>query len=150
MIVSISAEENHFPQGPCNTTLAEFTLDDENLDSYDVSLVNGQNLNMTIQADTSNKPIILNSSNLNVIKNTYGVYPPGCSRCVDGIGIPPAWAGEPQKNTQNCPGYGLTPGPMPQGSCKSGNEMDPKPNGCQVTSQSTGATYTVIFSDKRP
>lgn len=151
LIVSISAEENHYPQGPCNTTLAEFTLDDNNLDSYDVSLVNGQNFNMSIQSDTGNPPISLNSSNLKTIKKTLGVYPPGCSRCVDGIGVPPAWPGEPQKNTQNCPGFSIKPpGPMPKGSCKEGDEMKPKPNPCQITSKPTGGNYTVIFSDKTP
>jgi hypothetical protein len=130
LIVSISAEENHYPQGPCNTTLAEFTLNDHSLDSYDVSLVNGQNFNMSIQSDTGNPPIVLNSSNLDTIKSTLGVYPPGCSQCVDGVGTPPAWKGAPEKNTQNCPGYKEppAPGPMPKGSCKSGQEMDPKPN----------------------
>ncbi len=150
LMLSISAGENHYPQGPCNTTLAEFTLDDNGRDTYDVSLVNGQNFNMSIQSDMGNPVVVLNSSKLATIKSTLGVYPPGCSRCIDGLGVAPAWGGDPQKNTQNCPGYGRAPGPMPANSCKSGKEMDPKPNACQITYQHTGANYTVIFSDKTP
>ena len=103
---------------------------------------------MSIQSDIGNSPILLASTNLDVIRNTLGVYPPGCSQCVDGVGVPPAWPGDPKKNTQNCPGYGKAPGPMPAQSCKSGKEMDPKPNPCQITYQPTGVNYTVTFRDK--
>lgn len=147
-IVAVSAQQDHFPQGPCNTTIAELTLNDNGRDAYDISLVNGQNFNMEISSDkpSNNPSITLNSNNLEVIKKTLGVFPPGCSRCVDGLGVPPAWQGN-GTTTQNCPGYGKPAGPMPKGSCKSGEESDPKPNFCQLTSMPTGANYTVTFSD---
>jgi Thaumatin family len=148
LIIAVSAQQDHFPQGPCNTTIAEFTINDNGLDSYDISLVNGQNFNMEIASDkpTTNPNIKLDTTDLATIKKTLGVFPPGCSRCVDGVGVPPAWQGN-GTTTQNCPGYGKPPGPMPMGSCKQGSESDPKPNYCQITAKPTGANYTVTFTD---
>ena len=140
IILAISTGKGHFPKGPCNTTLAEFTINDGGKDGYDISLVNGRSFDMQIKADNG-QDIELGS---NDPKQTLGVYPPGCSRCVDGIGVAPDFAGN-GTSTQNCPGFGRPPGPMPTGSCKTGSEFTPQPNKCQIDSVTTGGNYTVTF-----
>lgn len=146
--LAISAGKNHFPEGPCNTTLAEITLNQEGNDAYDISLVNGRSFDMKLEvntmmlANTAGASIVLDSSS--DPKTTLGVYPIGCSACVDGQGVAPAWKGN-GSTTQNCPGYGRPPGPMPAGSCKTGTQFNPQPNACEIDSVPTGGTYTVTF-----
>lgn len=139
--LAISAGKNHFPKGPCNTTLAEMTINDTGKDGYDISLVNGRSFDMQITSDNG-QTITLDS---NDPKKTLGVFPVGCSRCVDNIGVAPNFAGN-GSTTQNCPGYGREVGPMPAGSCKTGDEFNPVPNKCEIDSVPTGGNYTVTFN----
>ena len=141
VILAISAGKSHFPKGPCNTTLAEITLNDGGTDGYDISLVNGRSFDIQI-APTTGQTITLSSQDP---RKTLGVFPIGCSRCVDNIGVAPNFEGN-GTTTQNCPGYGRPPGPMPAGSCKTGGEFTPVPNNCQIDSVPTGGNYTVTFT----
>lgn len=139
--LAISAGENHFPQGPCNTTLAEITLNDRGVDAYDISLVNGRSFAMTLKATNGTSIALAAGSDPRKI---LGVYPVGCSACVDGKGVAPAFPSS-GPTTQNCPGFNRPPGPMPNGSCKTGTETNPKPNACEIDSVPTGGTYTITF-----
>lgn len=145
LTIDISAGDFHIPQGPCNTTLAEFTLNGGGADSYDISLVNGRSFNMQIASSAGGQTIALNKGD--DPKTTLGVYPVGCSKCVDNVGIAPAAPAVPGvSTTANCPGFGRPAGPMPTGSCKTGTEMDPKPNKCGIDSVPVGGDYTVTFN----
>jgi hypothetical protein len=148
-VIDVSAGEGHYPLGPCNTTVAEFTLNSGGSDHYDVSLVNGQNFNVKIAPSNSGATTIdLNSANLSVIKKTQGVFPPGCTICVHGGKPAPTWAGNPP-STQNCPAYPYknSGSIMPAGSCKTGTESKPTPNVCQLDSQPLSDNYIVTFTE---
>jgi hypothetical protein len=133
----------HYPQGNCNTTLAEITTySDGNNDAYDISLVNGQNLNVTITS-SNGAEIVLNTNSLSEILQITGVYPPGCDICT-GSQSPPTWAGN-GGTTQNCPAYGQPNNQMPAGSCKAGTQYNPTVP-CQMTSQPASDNYTITFS----
>jgi hypothetical protein len=112
--LAVSAGDNHYPQGNCNTTMGEIYINNST-DSYDISLVNGQNFNMKIVPSHSGaQPINLNTDTLSAIKSIHGIYPPGCDTCTAGRGAPDSKA-NPAKNTQNCPAY--PSGTMDAGSC---------------------------------
>ncbi len=106
---------------------------------------------MTITS-SNGQTLKLDSSDLNTIKSTMGVYPLGCSRCADygddgsRIGLAPNFKGD-GVNTQDCPGVNQPDSRMPVGSCKGGKEHTPSPNACQIT-QPISDSYTVSFSPK--
>ncbi|MDC0534528.1 thaumatin family protein [Francisellaceae bacterium] len=150
-VIDVSAGEGHYPLGPCNTTVAEFTLNSGGYDHYDVSLVNGQNYNVKVVSSNANATTIdLKSNNLSEIKKTLGVFPPGCTICVHGGKPAPVWKGNSgPPATQNCPAYPFrnTGSQMPSGSCKGGTESKPTPNVCQLDSEPVSQSYTVTFSE---
>ncbi len=123
--VSPAVSVNCMPWGPCPCTLAEFTFADannRNQDTYDISLVNGMNVLMSI-VPTTGKKIEITSAGGN--QGNAGVYPLGCDGCAVSI-QPPPWP--------NCP-------PKDQSQCHGGTQMNPSPD-CHFT-QATGSSYTV-------
>lgn len=141
--LAISAANFHYPMGPCNTTFAELTLNSSGNDSYDISTVNGRSFNIQISTTGTGTPISLKRGD--DPKTTLGVYPAGCSKCVDGAGVAPRFP-KGYGDTVNCPGYGQPIGPMPKGACKTGSEMNPKPNACGIDMVPTGGAFTVTFN----
>ena len=118
---------NNPPWGDCPLTQAEFTLQGAgSMDTYDVSLVNGFNVGMSIVPSTGTTAGPATSGTGN--QNNTGVFPLLCDGCA--VSISP-----PQPPTfPNCP----KPDPK---QCHGGTQFDPKPP-CQL-SQPTGASYTV-------
>jgi Thaumatin family len=129
---SFAIAVNNPPWGDCPLTQAEFTLQGAgSMDTYDVSLVNGFNVGMSIVPSTGTTAGPATSATGN--QNNTGVFPFLCDGCA--VSISP-----PQPPTfPNCP----KPNPT---QCHGGTQFDPKPP-CQL-SQSTGPSYTVnILAD---
>lgn len=132
--VSVAFTAVNLPWGSCPTSLAEFTLNGAQGDTLDVSLVNGLNYKININAvtpDGSSNPVI-NMNGAQAPYNTIlGVYPPGCDIC-SGSQNPPTWPG--------CPGK------QPCNNCQSGTQYKPIP-GCQVLQPTNSNSYSVIFNN---
>ncbi len=124
---------NNPPWGNCPTTMAEFTLADpgnRNQDSYDISLVNGHNFNVSITPSFGEIVQVRSATGNSANK---GVYPLGCDGCSKSIN-PPDWG-----PNDGCPKhkYAAT-------ECKSNDQFNPSVE-CHVT-QAAGASYRVLFS----
>jgi hypothetical protein len=124
--VSPAIAVDNLPWGPCPTTLGELTLSDGNTDTYDISLVNGFNVAMTL-APGSGQTISAAAATGN--HANPGVYPLGCDICT-GTENPPVWPG--------CPGTNYP------SECHAGSQFDPTPP-CHL-SQPSEPSYDLFLT----
>ncbi len=120
------------PQGAeCPVTQVEFALygnfgNSTILDTYDITLVNGFNLPVEIEASGGDNAGPVTSATGN--QSNPGVFPAGCDLCT-AVDMPPA----------NC---GFIPGDNTQ--CHGGTQFDPDPPCCLT--QGSGGSFTVIIN----
>lgn len=125
--VSIAIAIDHLPWSDCPFTHAELTFQGAgNMDTYDVSLVNGFNVGMSIVPTSGKTAGPATSATGN--QNNVGVFPMLCDLC-SGSQNPPQPPAFP-----TCP-------PPDSTQCHGGTQFNPQPV-CQL-SQPTGPSYTV-------
>lgn len=80
--LAISAGKDHWPQGPCPTTMAELNfVGYDSKDSIDVSLIQGMNYGIVIENTNAPSQPLISAISKSQSPKTKGVFPQGCNTC---------------------------------------------------------------------